>query len=118
MPSGSASPYTATDTGRKRNPMRYVLIGGGLASATAAENIRQRDAAGEITIIGEEPHLPYHRPPLSKEYARGDATVEETLIQPEQWYRDQQITVLRGTRVTALDAKGKKAVLADGRSVE
>ena len=55
--------------------MYYVLIGGGLASATAAEHVRKHDADGEITIVGAEPHLPYNRPPLSKEYLRGDAEV-------------------------------------------
>jgi NADPH-dependent 2,4-dienoyl-CoA reductase/sulfur reductase-like enzyme len=97
--------------------MRYVLIGGGLASATAAENIRKRDAAGEITIIGEEPHLPYHRPPLSKEYARGEAEIKDTLIQPEEWYQEQKIAVLRGVRVTGLDTGRKTVTLADGRGV-
>jgi 3-phenylpropionate/trans-cinnamate dioxygenase ferredoxin reductase subunit len=62
--------------------MRYVLIGGGLAAATAAEHIRKRDTGGEITIVGAEPHLPYHRPPLSKEYLRGDAEIKDTLIHP------------------------------------
>jgi 3-phenylpropionate/trans-cinnamate dioxygenase ferredoxin reductase component len=97
--------------------MRYVLIGGGLASATAAENIRKRDATGGITIIGEEAHLPYHRPPLSKEYVRGEAGVVDTLIQPEDWYRDQQITLLRNVRATALDTGRKLVTLADGREV-
>ncbi len=52
---------------------RYVLVGGGLASATAAENIRKYDKDGSILIIGSEPHPPYNRPPLSKEYLRGEA---------------------------------------------
>jgi 3-phenylpropionate/trans-cinnamate dioxygenase ferredoxin reductase component len=78
--------------------MHYVLIGGGLASATAAEHIRKRDAGGEITIVGAEPHLPYLRPPLSKEYLRGDAEVKDTLIYREEWYRDQTIRVRQGRR--------------------
>jgi 3-phenylpropionate/trans-cinnamate dioxygenase ferredoxin reductase subunit len=97
--------------------MRYVLIGGGLASATAAENIRKRDAGGEITLVGAEPHPPYHRPPLSKEYLRGEAEVKDTLIQPEDWYRENRVEVLRGTRVTALDTRAKQVTLAGGRTV-
>ena len=62
---------------------RYVLVGGGLASATAAENIRKHDPDGSILIIGSEPHPPYHRPPLSKEYLRGEAKAEDVLpVQP------------------------------------
>jgi 3-phenylpropionate/trans-cinnamate dioxygenase ferredoxin reductase component len=97
--------------------MRYVLIGGGLASATAAEHIRQRDTSGEITIVGAEPHLPYHRPPLSKEYLRGEAEVKDTLVQPEEWYRENRIELLRGVRATALDTKAKSVTLDGGRSL-
>src|SRR5207249_659327 len=95
--------------------MRYVLIGGGLASATAAEHIRKRDTGGEIAIIGAEPHLPYHRPPLSKEYLRGEAQIPETLVQPEEWYRDNQVELLRGDRAARLDASAKTVTLASGR---
>jgi 3-phenylpropionate/trans-cinnamate dioxygenase ferredoxin reductase component len=97
--------------------MRYVLIGGGLASATAAEHIRQRDTGGEITIVGAEPHLPYHRPPLSKEYLRGDAETKDTLIHPEEWYRDQKIQVLQGVPAATLDPGGKRVTLASGQAL-
>src|SRR5438477_9840741 len=97
--------------------MRYVLIGGGLASATAAEHIRKRDAGGEITLVGAEPHLPYHRPPLSKEYLRGDAEVKDTLIQPEEWYRDNQVELLRGVRAAALGTRAKTVTLDGGRTL-
>jgi 3-phenylpropionate/trans-cinnamate dioxygenase ferredoxin reductase subunit len=97
--------------------MRYVLIGGGLASATAAEQIRKRDADGEITLVGAEPHLPYHRPPLSKDYLRGEAEVKDTLIQPEEWYQENRVDVLRGVRATALDARAKSVTLDGGRTL-
>lgn len=97
--------------------MRYVLIGGGLASATAAEHIRKRDAKGEITIVGAEKHLPYHRPPLSKEYLRGEAEVKDTLVQPEEWYREQKIELLQGVRAAALDTTAKSVDLDNGRTV-
>jgi NADPH-dependent 2,4-dienoyl-CoA reductase/sulfur reductase-like enzyme len=97
--------------------MHYVLIGGGLASATAAEHIRKRDADSDITLVGAEPHLPYHRPPLSKEYLRGDAEVKDTLIQPEEWYRDQKIQVLSGTSATALDTRAKRVTLSSGQTL-
>ncbi|HEY7848538.1 MAG TPA: FAD-dependent oxidoreductase, partial [Ktedonobacterales bacterium] len=59
-------------TADAQRSVEYLLIGGGLASATAAEEIRKRDANGSILIVAAEHHLPYHRPPLSKEYLRGE----------------------------------------------
>jgi NADPH-dependent 2,4-dienoyl-CoA reductase/sulfur reductase-like enzyme len=97
--------------------MRYVLIGGGLASATAAEQIRKRDAAGEITIAGAEKHLPYHRPPLTKEYLRGEAEVKDTLVQPEEWYRKQRIELLAGTRAIGLDTGKQQVTVDNGRTL-
>jgi 3-phenylpropionate/trans-cinnamate dioxygenase ferredoxin reductase component len=97
--------------------MHYVLIGGGLASATAAEHIRKRDADGEITIVGAEPHLPYNRPPLSKEYLRGDAEVKDTLVHPEEWYRGQKIRMLQGTPASALDTSAKRVTLSSGQTL-
>jgi 3-phenylpropionate/trans-cinnamate dioxygenase ferredoxin reductase component len=97
--------------------MRYVLIGGGLASATAAEHIRKRDASGEITMVCADLHPPYHRPPLSKEYLRGEADVRDTLIQPEEWYRDHRIELLRGIRATAVDTTAKRVTLDHGESL-
>jgi 3-phenylpropionate/trans-cinnamate dioxygenase ferredoxin reductase component len=97
--------------------MRYVLIGGGLASATAAEHIRKRDTSGEITLLAAEKHLPYHRPPLSKEYLRGEAEVKDTLVQPEEWYREQKTEVLQGARATALDTQAKSITLDSGRTL-
>jgi 3-phenylpropionate/trans-cinnamate dioxygenase ferredoxin reductase subunit len=97
--------------------MHYVLIGGGLASATAAEHIRKRDADGEITLVGAENHLPYHRPPLSKEYLRGEAEVKDTLVQPEEWYQENKVTLLQGTRVTAIDTRARSVTLDNGRAL-
>ena len=54
--------------------VKYLLIGGGLASAEAAKQIRRVDAEGSIALVSDEPLLPYNRPPLSKEYLRGEAT--------------------------------------------
>ncbi|MGI4791125.1 MAG: NAD(P)/FAD-dependent oxidoreductase [Janthinobacterium lividum] len=97
---------------------RYVLIGGGLASATAAENIRKYDLKGGILIIGSEKHLPYHRPPLSKEYLRGEATAEEVLlIQPKAWYEENAVTLLTDTMATCANTKTKTVMLENGDTV-
>ena len=97
---------------------RYVLIGGGLASATAAENIRKYDLKGGILIVGSEKHLPYHRPPLSKEYLRGEAKVEDVLpVQTEEWYAQNAVTLLTGTKAVGANTKTKTVTLDNGDTV-
>ena len=97
---------------------RYVLVGGGLASATAAETIRKYDLKGGIIIVGSEPHPPYHRPPLSKEYLRGEASAEEVLlIQPEDWYAQNAVVLMTGTKATSANTKTKIVTLGSGDSI-
>lgn len=101
----------------------YLLIGGGLASATAAEEIRKRDAQGSVLIVAAERHLPYHRPPLSKEYLRGDIGPDGTygnggvFAQLPPWYDKQRVAVKQGVGVTRLDTAAKQATLSDGSTV-
>lgn len=98
----------------------YLLIGGGLAATTAAEEIRKRDANGSILIVAAEPHAPYHRPPLSKEYLRGEIGPDGTYgaggvyVQLPPWYAEQRVETLQGAPVSQLDTAGKTATLADG----
>jgi len=97
---------------------RYVLIGGGLASATAAETIRKYDLKGGILIVGSETRPPYHRPPLSKEYLRGEASAEDVLpVQTEAWYVDNHVTLLTGTTAVSADTKAKTVTLGSGDEV-
>ena len=97
---------------------RYVLVGGGLASATAAEAIRKYDPDGAILLIGSEAHPPYHRPPLSKEYLRGEAKAEDVLpIQSPAWYDDNKVTLLSGTKATGADTQAKTVTLDNGDTV-
>ncbi|HEU0025482.1 MAG TPA: FAD-dependent oxidoreductase [Ktedonobacterales bacterium] len=101
----------------------YLLIGGGLASATAAEEIRARDPNGSILIVAGEPYLPYHRPPLSKEYLRGDIEAEGTygdggvFAQLPPWYAEQRVEVIGNTAVSRLDTTAKTATLEDGGEI-
>ena len=100
----------------------YLLIGGGLASATAAEAIRARDPNGSIVIICAEPQQPYNRPPLSKEYLRGE--INDTgvygnggiYVQEPGWYDEHQVELLHG-EATALNPDSKTVRLADGQSL-
>ncbi|HEX8520960.1 MAG TPA: FAD-dependent oxidoreductase, partial [Tepidisphaeraceae bacterium] len=65
------------------NPhVKYLLIGGGLASISAAEAIRDRDPQGELLMIGQEINRPYHRPPLSKEYLRREQSHDQLFTHP------------------------------------
>ena len=96
--------------------VKYLLVGGGLAAAKAAEQLRQSDADGSIALIGEERYPPYNRPPLSKEYLRGEEQRENILVEPAGFYQESRIDLVLGRRATGLDL-GRKAVrLDDGQT--
>lgn len=99
------------------NPTKYLLIGGGVASHYAAEEIRKKDSRGAITIIGEEPYLPYDRPPLSKEFLRGDKPLADMFFEPEDFYREKDIKVVLKTSVQKLDLQKRSATLSNNDSV-
>jgi 3-phenylpropionate/trans-cinnamate dioxygenase ferredoxin reductase subunit len=100
----------------------YVLIGGGLASATAAEEIRKRESNGSILIVGDDPQLPYHRPPLSKEYLRAEINADGTYgnggvyVQLPQWYEEQRVELAHAV-ATALDTAARVVQLSDGHAL-
>ncbi|HBO1345087.1 FAD-dependent oxidoreductase [Pseudomonas aeruginosa] len=81
----------------------FLLIGGGLASAQAAQTLRQEGATGSILILSAEPGLPYHRPFLSKARLLGTADEARTLVHPASFYEDQRIDVALDTRAVAVD---------------
>ncbi len=92
----------------------YLLIGGGMASMHAARLIRMKDAAGAITLVGKEPHLPYDRPPLSKEFLRGEKEPSQLLFEPRTFFEEKQIETLLGDPVDGLDVAAHTAHLAGG----
>ena len=106
-------------TGRygQMDSTKYLLIGGGLASSQAAKQLRQLDPQGAVTLVAEEPHVPYDRPPLSKDFLRGDKTKDELFFDAPAFFQAQRITLLLGTMVTKLDPATKTAWLSDGRSL-
>jgi NTE family protein len=85
----------------------FLLIGGGLASATAAETLRKEGASGKIIIISAENSLPYHRPPLSKDFLLKDQKKERIFILKEDFYNENKIDVVLGTKVLAVHPKSK-----------
>jgi NTE family protein len=85
----------------------FLLIGGGLASATAAETLRKEGAEGKITIISAENFLPYHRPPLSKSYLLKDQKEDRILVNKEEFYQENQIDVILNTRALTVHPERK-----------
>ncbi|HEY5855620.1 MAG TPA: FAD-dependent oxidoreductase [Aldersonia sp.] len=95
----------------------FVVVGGGLAAAKLAEALRERDFDGTVIVVGAEEHLPYERPPLSKEYLAGKKSLADATTQPASWYRDHHIDLRLGTTVTAVDPKAKTVTLPDGSTL-
>jgi 3-phenylpropionate/trans-cinnamate dioxygenase ferredoxin reductase subunit len=81
----------------------FVIIGGGVAAAKAAEGVRAAGGAGSAVVLAAEPELPYERPPLSKEFLRGEAGRDKTRTHDEAWYRDHDVELLLATRASTLD---------------
>src|SRR4029453_7306699 len=94
-----------------------LLVGGGIASATAAEKLREEGFDGSILLVGREPHPPYHRPPGSKEYLRAEQDVDDTLIHPGTWWDEHAVELLTRTSVLELDAEPRTANLSLGGGV-
>ncbi|SNR82082.1 FAD-dependent oxidoreductase [Blastococcus mobilis] len=91
-----------------------VIVGAGLAGASAAEALRAEGFAGRIVLIGEEPELPYDRPPLSKGYLSGETPRAQVHLQDSAFYADHDIELLTGTRITDLDRNGGQLVVDTG----
>ena len=91
-----------------------VIVGGGLAGGTAAFALREAGFAGSVTLVGDEPHLPYERPGLSKAYLRGEEPAEKLLVRSEADYAAEDVTLLRGRRAVAIDRADRTVELEDG----
>jgi NADPH-dependent 2,4-dienoyl-CoA reductase/sulfur reductase-like enzyme len=96
------------------NSARYVIVGGGLSGHNAAKAIRAADPQGSVVILSNEPHRPYDRPPLTKDYMQGKTPAEKTYYESVQWYGEQNITLLLDCQVERLDAQAKTVTLAGG----
>jgi 3-phenylpropionate/trans-cinnamate dioxygenase ferredoxin reductase subunit len=98
-------------------PSSIVIIGASLAGAKAAEALRDAGFDGRLTLIGDEHELPYERPPLSKGYLLGKQEREKMFVHPHEWYADQNIDLLLGVEVTAIDRERRTVTRADGHTV-
>ena len=95
----------------------FLLIGGGLAAANCAAELRKRGADGSVLLVGREPEPPYERPPLSKEYLRGEAERADAYVNPPSWYEENDVELLSGTNVMSLDPEARTAKLQGGDEV-
>lgn len=97
--------------------VKYLLVGGGLASSSAAEAIRAADRDGSVLLVAQEVNRPYHRPPLSKEFLRRQKGRHELFTHEPQWFEKNQIELRTGRRVSHLDAARMTAILDNGQHV-
>ncbi|HEY3685943.1 MAG TPA: FAD-dependent oxidoreductase [Streptosporangiaceae bacterium] len=93
---------------------RYVLVGGGVAAASAAAELRDRAFDGEILLVTDEPRPPYERPPLSKGYLAGAAEPGGFDAQPPGWYAEHDVDLRTATRVTEIDVAARTVALSTG----
>lgn len=98
-------------------PQRIVVIGGGLAGAKTVEALREREYEGHLTLIGEESHLPYERPPLSKDYLAGSAPLDDSIVHTGEWYRQRRVDLHLGSCAVAIDRDARKVSLDSGDQV-
>ena len=98
-------------------PPTFVIVGASLTGATAAATLRQDGFDGDVILIGAEPQSPYERPPLSKQYLRGELPFEKALVRPAGFYEQNRIETLFGVPATRVDPVGRTVELATGRSV-
>lgn len=91
-----------------------MIVGGGLCGAAAAQALRDEGFEGRIVLVGDEMLPPYERPPLSKEYLRGEQGRERLLVHPESWYAEHDVELRLGVRGAALDPAGRTLDLEDG----
>ncbi len=94
-----------------------LIVGASLTGAKAAEALRKDGYDGRIVLFGKEPQPPYLRPPLSKEYLRGEGELDKVFVHPEAWYAEQRIELHLWTPVRAIEPATREVVLDDGRRV-
>jgi 3-phenylpropionate/trans-cinnamate dioxygenase ferredoxin reductase subunit len=95
-----------------------VVVGAGHGGFQLAASLRQHGYDGRVALIGDEPHLPYQRPPLSKDYLDGKIGLDLLLMRPATFFDEHRIELVTGTAVAAIDRPGKAVVIADGKRLD
>jgi apoptosis-inducing factor 3 len=107
-------PRSAAHAATRVGPPSVVIVGAGAAGDAAAEMLRREGYGGPITLIGADESAPYDRPNLSKDYLAGTAPEEWIPLRPAEFYHDNEIELIVGRRVTAIDVPDRRVVLDDG----
>src|SRR6476661_2329090 len=97
--------------------VRYLLVGGGVASSAAAGAIRQRDREGSLLLVGQEINRPYQRTALSGRYLLRRVSRDSLFMMPPDWYERNGVALRTGTRVSHLDTARQAAILGSGEEV-
>jgi len=92
----------------------FVIVGGGLAGAKAAETLRAEGFDGEVVLFGDEHEVPYERPPLSKDYLLGKAAREAAYVHPAEWYAENTVDLRLGVSVAAIDRAAHTVIFEGG----
>jgi 3-phenylpropionate/trans-cinnamate dioxygenase ferredoxin reductase subunit len=95
----------------------FAIVGASLAGAKAAAELRERGFDGRVALVGTEPEAPYERPPLTKDYLRGESSREKALVHGDGFYEKREIELLTGTTATALDVHERRLTFDDGREI-
>ncbi|MCP4332470.1 MAG: FAD-dependent oxidoreductase [Gammaproteobacteria bacterium] len=96
---------------------KIVIAGAGHAAGQIIASLRQQKFAGQIVLVGNEPYLPYQRPPLSKKFLAGEMPAERLYVKPESFYDNPQIDLRLETTVTAIDCAAKTLKIQDGDDI-
>jgi NADPH-dependent 2,4-dienoyl-CoA reductase/sulfur reductase-like enzyme len=96
------------------NGRGLVIVGGGLSTARAIKAYREAGGDAPITLFSRDSAVPYHRPPLSKRFLRGEVEAKDTLVEPEDFYADNDVDVHLETGVKSLDLDSRSLALEDG----
>lgn len=94
-----------------------AIVGAGQAGFQTASSLRQEGFAGRVLLIGDEPALPYQRPPLSKSYLAGDSGLDELWLRPQSFYEKERIELVTGETVTQIDRPGRRLRLGSGGEI-
>src|SRR5499433_1155866 len=95
----------------------FLIVGASLTGAKAAEELRTHGFDGRVMLIGGEPERPYERPPLTKDYLRGESEREKAYVHPDGFYAEQEIELVTGVTVTLIEPGASRVTLGDGRQL-
>src|SRR5919108_817771 len=95
----------------------FVIVGAALAGAKAAETLREEGFDGQVVLLGAEPHRPYERPPLSKDYLRGESERDAAFVHEEGFYAEKDIDLRTSSPVESVDADAHEVELASGERI-